>query len=82
MESEITIGRRGSITLPAKIRKRFGLQQNDRLVIEETEQGLLLRPTISVPLELYTEERISDFQEDDRVVGQMSDDLVASPDFA
>ncbi|MCH2156939.1 MAG: AbrB/MazE/SpoVT family DNA-binding domain-containing protein [Opitutales bacterium] len=82
MESEITIGRRGSITLPAKIRKRFGLQQNDRLVIEETEQGLLLRPTISVPLELYTEERISDFQEDDRVVGQMIDDLVASPDFA
>jgi len=73
MYEKISIGRRGAITLPARLRKKFGLEQNDELIIEETEQGLLLRPAISMPVEIYTEERIREFTEDDAAIGEILD---------
>ncbi len=75
MREEITIGRRGAITLPSRLRKRFGLGQNDKLIVEETDQGLLLRPVVSMPIEVYSEERIAEFQQDDGQTGKMLDDL-------
>ena len=74
---EITIGRRGAITLPAKMRKQYGLQERDKLIVEETEQGLLLRPAVSMPIELYSEERIAEFNRDDKAIGKMLDELNA-----
>lgn len=75
MSDEITIGRQGAITLPASLRKRFGLAQNDKLIVEETDQGLLLRPAVSMPVEMYSEERIAEFQQDEAVIGDMLDAL-------
>jgi hypothetical protein len=51
------------------------LEQNDRLIVEETEQGVLLRPAVSMPIELYSEERIASFQKDEAETGKMLDDL-------
>ncbi len=62
---------RGTITIPAPMRKTFGLKGSDRLIIEDTEQGLLLRPSISVPLEIYTEERIQEFNSDEQVIADI-----------
>lgn len=71
---KVTIGRRGVLTLPARLRKRYGLRQNDELVVEETPQGLLLRPAVSMPIELYTEERIAEFMEEDEALGKVLDE--------
>ncbi len=65
MSETITIGRRGAITIPAKLRRAFGIQQNDQLIAEETPEGILLRPSVSVPVEIYTEERIAEFASDE-----------------
>ena len=54
MQDKVTIGRRGIITIPAKMREAFGLKEQDELIIEDTGQGLLLRPALSVPIEMYT----------------------------
>lgn len=75
MMEEVTIGRRGSITLPAKMRKQYGLQERDKLIVEEIDQGLLLRPAVSMPIELYSEERITEFNWDAPAIGKMLDDL-------
>jgi antitoxin PrlF len=69
MSEKIIIGQRGVLTLPAKLRKRYNLEQNDELMVEETAEGLLLRPCVSMPIEFYTEERIAEFNEDDEVIG-------------
>jgi antitoxin PrlF len=61
MQAQLTINSRGIVTLPAKIRKAMGLQPNDQLIAETTPQGLLLRPTITLPLEMYTPERVKEF---------------------
>lgn len=44
MKKTVVIGQRGVITLPVKLRHRFGLEAGDALAIEAQEAGLLLRP--------------------------------------
>lgn len=73
MPNKIIIGQRGVLTLPAKLRKRYDLKESDELMVEETAQGLLLRPCVSMPIEFYSEERISEFTEDDTELGKALD---------
>ncbi|GDX59067.1 hypothetical protein LBMAG30_32300 [Comamonadaceae bacterium] len=61
MQATLTINNRGVVTLPAKLRHALGLKANDQLIAETTPQGLLLRPAVTLPLELYTPERLQEF---------------------
>ena len=61
MQATLTINNRGVVTLPAKLRHALGLKANDHLIAETTPQGLLLRPAVTLPLELYTPERLQEF---------------------
>ena len=70
MQTKATINERGVITIPAAIRQAFGLKANDEVIIEQTEQGILLRPSMSVPLEIYTEKRIEEFASDEAGIGK------------
>ncbi len=71
MKTTVTMGRRGAITIPAGLRQRYGLEQDDLLMIEPTREGLLLRPAVSMPVEIYSEERIAEFASEDREVGEI-----------
>jgi AbrB family looped-hinge helix DNA binding protein len=70
MHAKATINERGVITIPAAMRQALGLKPNDEVLIEQTEQGLLIRPALSVPLEIYTEKRIAEFASDDAEIGK------------
>ena len=61
MQVQLSINTRGVVTLPAKIRKAMGFQANDQLIAETTPQGLLLRPSVTLPLEMYTPSRVQEF---------------------
>lgn len=61
MQATLTINSRGVVTLPAKLRQAMGLKANDQLIAETTPQGLLLRPAVTLPLEIYTAERVKEF---------------------
>jgi AbrB family looped-hinge helix DNA binding protein len=71
MSYKVTIGPRGTVTIPAKVRKAYGLEKDDQLIVEETSEGLLLKPTLNIPIEIYTEERIAEFSEDEEKVGNI-----------
>ena len=55
------VGKRGTVVLPAALRRRFGLEEGSILIAEEHEEGILLRPATVVALEIYTDERIAEF---------------------
>ena len=61
MQVQLTINSRGEVTLPAKIRKAMGFQANDQLIAETTPQGLMLRPTVTLSLEMYSLSRLREF---------------------
>lgn len=55
------VGKRGAVIVPAKLRKRFGIEEGTLVTAEETEDGILLRPAVVVPVERYTPERKAEF---------------------
>lgn len=63
MKATVTITSRGVITLPAKLRRVLGLKAEDFLIAETTSDGLLLRPAITLPIEMYTPSQIREFDD-------------------
>ncbi len=55
------MGKRGTIVVPAELRKRYGLEEGALIIAEEREDGILLRPAVAVPFEVYTPERRAEF---------------------
>ena len=47
----ILMGKRGTIVIPVKMRKRYKLNEGSPIVIEEREDGFLMRPAVIIPLE-------------------------------
>ncbi len=38
------VGKRGAIVVPAKLRKRFGIEEGSIVIAEEKEDDILIRP--------------------------------------
>ena len=59
----VLIGKRGTVVIPAKQRKRNKLNEGSALLLEERKEGILLRPAITAPVdvEIYTPERLAEF---------------------
>jgi AbrB family looped-hinge helix DNA binding protein len=55
------VGKRGAIIVPARLRKRFGIEEGTLVVAEERDDGILIRPAVLVPVERYTPERKAEF---------------------
>jgi AbrB family looped-hinge helix DNA binding protein len=60
-QSTSRVGRRGTVVIPAPLRRRFGLDEGSLVVTQATDEGILLRPAIAAPVELYTSERKAEF---------------------
>jgi len=67
MSAVLTLSKRGQITLPAGVRKALGLKPGDLLVVRVEEGRVILEPAVALPVEVYTEERLREFEEAARV---------------
>ncbi|MEI8284920.1 MAG: AbrB/MazE/SpoVT family DNA-binding domain-containing protein [bacterium] len=63
MKATLSISGRGLIALPAKMREAAGMRPLDNLIAETTAEGILLRPAVTVPIEIYSDERIAEFDQ-------------------
>jgi AbrB family looped-hinge helix DNA binding protein len=64
----VKLGKKGQVSIPAAILARLGLEGGRHLIVETTEDGaILLRPAAIYPIEIYTDERIAEFQEEGRM---------------
>ena len=55
------VGKRGTIVVPARLRRRFGIEEGRLVVAEERPDGILIRPAVALPVEVYTPERRAQF---------------------
>jgi AbrB family looped-hinge helix DNA binding protein len=55
------VGKRGAIIVPAKLRKRFGIEEGTMVIAEERDDGILIRPAVVMPVERYSPERKAEF---------------------
>ena len=71
MKATLTITSRGVVTLPAKLRQALGLKADDQLIAETTSEGLLLRPAVTLPIEIYSDKRVREFDEAERALASV-----------
>ena len=55
------VGRRGTVVLPARLRRRLGIEEGSFVVAEERVDGILIRPATVLPVEIYSPERRAEF---------------------
>ena len=51
------VGKRGAVIIPAALRRQFGLEEGTLVLAEVRADGILLRPAVAMPVEVYTLER-------------------------
>lgn len=68
MTSVLTVSRRGMLSLPRTVRKRFGLRAGTRVLAEEKPEGLLLKVGSRHPVEIYTKKRLAEFAREERAL--------------
>jgi antitoxin PrlF len=81
MVETVVVSGRGQITIPAGMRKKLGIEPGGTMTIEETAEGLLLKPAIqiSVDLEVYSDEDIARWDEEDLLGKDERDRLLKLP---
>jgi AbrB family looped-hinge helix DNA binding protein len=65
MTKIIHINARGTLTLPKEARRELGLSGAGQIVVESTEDGLLLRPGVTFPIEIYSQARVAELKKSD-----------------
>ena len=55
------VGKRGTVVIPATLRRRFGIEEGSLVIAEEREDGILIRPAVVLSVEVYTPERKAEF---------------------
>jgi bifunctional DNA-binding transcriptional regulator/antitoxin component of YhaV-PrlF toxin-antitoxin module len=61
MSTVVQINPRGTFTIPKELREKYGL--DGQAILEETPDGLILRAAATYPVEIYTAERLTEFQQ-------------------
>jgi len=62
MESKIIkVGKGGKVIIPARLRRRYGLNEGSLAIVEVRRGGMFLRPAVILPVEIYTPQRKAEF---------------------
>ena len=67
MKQTLIVSNRGQLTLPANLRKRFGIKNGGAVILEERDNELVLKPAMVLELEMYTDAQVSAWDEADRL---------------
>ena len=60
-QSTSRVGKRGSVVIPAALRRRYGIEEGSLIIAEDREEGILIRPAMALSLKSYTPERKAEF---------------------
>jgi AbrB family looped-hinge helix DNA binding protein len=66
MQENLVVSARGQITLPATLRKRFGIRPGDVVIVQDRDGELVLKPAAVLEIDTYSDEQIAEWDEQDR----------------
>jgi antitoxin PrlF len=67
MQEDLVVSARGQITLPATLRKRFGIRPGDVVIVQDRDGELVLKPAAVLEIDTYSDEQIAEWDEQDRL---------------
>ncbi len=59
------VGERGQVTIPKKLRERFGIKAKSPVVFELKEDGIMIKPAVTVLVREFSDDFISDIVKND-----------------
>ena len=57
----VKVGKMGEVIIPARLRRRYGLNEGSLIIAEALGEGVFLRPAVIFPVEIYTPQRKAEF---------------------
>ncbi len=64
----VVLSEKGQVTIPQQFRKSMHVSKGDALVVEPAPGGgIFLRPAAVLPIETYSEARLSEFAKEDKL---------------
>jgi len=64
----VKLGKKGQVSIPKAVLKRVGITGEVPLLVETTEDGaIILRQAAVYPVEIYSDARIKEFLDEDRL---------------
>lgn len=69
----IRLGKKGQVTIPKAVLKRAGIADDAPLLVEAAADGsIVLRQAGVYPIELYTDERIAEFERENTIPSELA----------
>ena len=68
MPITIQINSRGNMILPTILRRRLGLDKGGVVLAEGYSEGAILRPAVAFPVEIYSDVRVAEFDEEENAL--------------
>lgn len=69
----VKLGKKGQVTIPKSILKQAGIAEDAPLLIAADPDGsIVLRQAAVYPIELYTDERIAEFEQENAIPAQLA----------
>jgi len=70
----IKIGKKGQVTIPRRILEQAGLAIESQVIVEsEADGSVRLRPAAVYPIEIYSDERIAEFERENELPDTLKD---------
>ena len=64
----IKLGKKGQVSIPKSVLKKVGITDETPLLVDTTDDGaIILRQAVVYPIEIYSDERIVEFLEADKL---------------
>ena len=68
MSETLVVSSRGQITLPAALRKRFGIKSGDVMILEDRGNEVVLKPGVVLEIQHYNDEQIAQWDAEDKLL--------------
>ena len=65
MRETVVVSERGQLTLPVRLRKRFGIERGGRVIVEERDREIVLKPALVMEVDMYTDQQIEEWVKED-----------------
>ena len=66
MSETLVVSSRGQVTLPAALRKRFGIKGGDVVILEQRGNEVVLKPAVVLEIQHYGDEQIAQWDREDK----------------
>ena len=69
----VKLGKKGQVSLPKALLQRVGISGETSLLVDATDDGaIVLRQAGVYPIEIYSDERIASFLEEDKMTPEQA----------